>query len=205
MNRHDSLFGTFQPTGSWIERWSVGWTYLLVLTLTLPAMVLRQWPATAACLAAVVAVLVSARLGARAVRLPWPLVVLVLAMAAYHVVFGTWLDGVVLAGNVVLAVLASRLLTMTKPIPVLLDGLVAAAAPLRWVGLSPERFGLAVTVMLRSIPYLAGSFGEVRDAARARGLDRNPLAHVTPVVVRAVGFAQATGDALAARGLGDDD
>jgi biotin transport system permease protein len=89
-------------------------------------------------------------------------------------------------------------------VPVLLDAVVAAARPLRWVGLSPERFGLAVSVMLRSVPYLAGAFGDVRDAARARGLERNPMAHLTPVVVRAVGYAQATGDALAARGLGDD-
>lgn len=204
MNSHDSLLGTFRPTGSRIERLGVGWTYLLVLGLTVPALIVRTWWLTAASLGLVVLVLLVARLGWRGVRLPWSLLVLVALMGGYHVVFGSWLDGLVLAGNVLLAVLASRLLTMTKPVPVLLDALVVAARPLRWVGLSPERVGLAVAVMLRSIPYLSGVFADVRDAARARGLDRNPLAQLTPVVVRTVGYAQATGDALAARGLGDD-
>ena len=205
MSGRDAWFGTFQPKGSRLERLPVGWTYCLVLALTLPALLLRQWPVTALSLAAVAGLLVTARLGRRGVALPWALVLLVVVMGGYQAVVGDWLGGLVLAGNVVLAVLASRLLTMTKPVPVLLDGLVAGARPLRWLGLSPERFGLAVAVMLRSIPYLTGAFRDVRDAARARGLDRNPVAHVTPVVVRAVGFAQATGDALAARGLGDDE
>ncbi len=205
MSGRDSVFGTYVPTGSLVERLPAAATYGVVLALTVPALLVRQWWVTAVALAVVVVVLLAGRLGWRGLRLPWGLVVLVVLMGAYHVLVGTWLDGVVLAGNVVLAVLASRLLTMTKPVPVLLDALVAAARPVRWVGLSAERFGLAVAVMLRSIPHLVGAFGEVRDAARARGLERNPMAHVTPVVVRAVAYAQATGDALIARGLGEDD
>lgn len=89
--------------------------------------------------------------------------------------------------------------------PVLIDALVTATRPLARFGASPERFGLAVAVLVRSIPYVIASFGEVRDAARARGLDRNPLASVTPVVIQAVAYARTTGDALMARGLGDED
>jgi biotin transport system permease protein len=50
---------------------------------------------------------------------------------------------------------------------------------------------------------LVGTTLESRDAARARGLDRDPRALVIPAAVRMVGHARATGDALAARGLGD--
>ena len=94
---------------------------------------------------------------------------------------------------------------ITTPMPVLIDALVTATRPLARFGASPERFGLAVAVLVRSIPYVIASFGEVRDAARARGLDRNPLASVTPVVIQAVAYARTTGDALMARGLGDED
>jgi biotin transport system permease protein len=59
--------------------------------------------------------------------------------------------------------------------------------------------------MVRSLPHLLGAFDEVRDAATARGIRRSPVAYVAPVVVRAVAYAHATGDALAARGLGEDD
>ena len=44
---------------------------------------------------------------------------------------------------------------------------------------------------------------ETRDAARARGLGRNPRVYLTPFVVRVVARAHEQGDALAARGLGD--
>ena len=41
-------------------------------------------------------------------------------------------------------------------------------------------------------------------AARARGLDRNLRAYATPLVLRMVAHARHTGEALQARGLGDD-
>jgi biotin transport system permease protein len=63
--------------------------------------------------------------------------------------------------------------------------------------------GLAIAVMVRSVPLLLDTFDQVRQAAQARGRDRNLFALITPVVVRAVGQAQAVGAALAARGLGE--
>ena len=59
--------------------------------------------------------------------------------------------------------------------------------------------------MVRSIPYLIGSVGDARDAARARGRSRNPALLLTPVVLGAVSYAQRTGEALHARGLPADD
>ena len=60
-----------------------------------------------------------------------------------------------------------------------------------------------VGLFLRSVPVLVHVVGEARYAARARGLDRSPRAVVVPAAVRMVGHARTTGDALAARGLGD--
>ena len=57
--------------------------------------------------------------------------------------------------------------------------------------------------MLRAVPALMRTATEVRDAARARGLERDPRALLVPAAVRAVGRARATGEALAARGIGD--
>jgi biotin transport system permease protein len=74
---------------------------------------------------------------------------------------------------------------------------------LRRLGVDPDSIGLAVAVMMRSLPHLIGAFQEVRDAADARGIGRNPVTYIAPVVVRTVAYAHATGDALAARGLGE--
>jgi len=110
----------------------------------------------------------------------------------------------VIVENLVLALYATRLLTLTTPIPELVDGIATACRPLRLIRVDPDRIALAVAVMLRSLPHLLGAFDDVRDAMTARGLRRNPVAYVAPVVVRAVAYAHATGDALAARGLGED-
>ena len=65
-------------------------------------------------------------------------------------------------------------------------------------------FALSVGLFLRTIPVLARMSLETRDAARARGLDREPRAILVPAAVRMVAHARATGDALAARGLGEN-
>jgi len=118
-----------------------------------------------------------------------------------------WARGLPVAAEVatdlVSLVLVAVVVTATTPSDRMLDALVRAARPLRFVGLAPETVALAVGLMLRTIPALVQTFGEVRDAARARGLDRDPHALLVPAAVRTVARARATGDALAARGLGD--
>lgn len=124
-------------------------------------------------------------------------------LAVYQALIGRVDLAVVVVANLVTAVYASRLLTMTTPAAVLIDALVAALKPLRPLRVNAELVGLAIAIMFRSVPVLLDSFTQVREAARARGRERNLFALVTPVVVRAVGHAQATGAALAARGLGE--
>ena len=105
--------------------------------------------------------------------------------------------------NILLCVVAASLLTATTPLQRLLDGVVSLARPFRRFGADPERFALTIAIMLRSIPFIAGAFSDVRDSARARGLERNPRALVLPVFITTVAYARQTGEALAARGLGD--
>src|SRR5690606_27108197 len=100
-------------------------------------------------------------------------------------------------------VLAGTLLTATTPGDRLVDLLVRGARPFARLGLKPEVFALTVALMLRTIPALLEVFGEARDAARARGLERQPRAVLVPTAVRTVARAHAVGDALAARGLGE--
>ncbi|MHA7269026.1 energy-coupling factor transporter transmembrane component T family protein [Arthrobacter sp. HLT1-20] len=136
----------------------------------------------------------------RAIRLM--LVFLVLIAGYQWWQHGPWVAWQVIAA-IVATVLASNVLTSTTPVDELLDGLAAVVQPLERFGADPQRFSLTVALMLRSIPFVIGAFADVRDAARARGLERNLLARSLPVVIATVGYARATGEALAARGLGD--
>jgi len=110
---------------------------------------------------------------------------------------------VAIIGGMLAALQAARLLLLTTELTVLMDGLGRALRPLRHVGIDPEALSLGVSLMLRSIPAIAASAVEVGDAARARGIGRNPVALAGPVVVSAIDYAHRTGDALAARGLLD--
>jgi biotin transport system permease protein len=123
--------------------------------------------------------------------------------------FQWWQLGGPVAGrivlNIVVCVVAASILTATTPMQRLLDGVVSLAVPFRRFGADPERFALTIAIMLRSIPFIAGAYAEVRDSARARALERNPRALVLPVFITTVAYARQTGDALAARGLGEPD
>lgn len=105
--------------------------------------------------------------------------------------------------DLVSLVLAATVVTATTPADRMLDALTRALRPLRRVGVRPDLVALALGLMIRTVPELARSAAQVRDAARARGLAREPRAVLVPVALRAVARARVTGDALAARGLAD--
>ena len=205
MRAANELFGTYRPSGGPLEVVSVGWKYVLLLALTVPAIAVGRWWFSLGAIAIAVAILIWAKVGVRrAVGLGVGMVVVCVLIVAVQAFAGQVVAGVVIVENLVLALYATRLLTLTTPIPELVDGIATACRPLRLIRVDPDRIALAVAVMLRSLPHLLGAFDDVRDAMTARGLRRNPVAYVAPVVVRAVAYAHDTGDALAARGLGED-
>jgi biotin transport system permease protein len=75
--------------------------------------------------------------------------------------------------------------------------------PLRRVGVQPERVSLLLALTIRAVPVLVGTLSDVRDARRARGLERSPRALLVPVVLRTMRHADRLGEALVARGVDD--
>ena len=191
------LFGIHTPGDSWVHRTPAGVKILAVLVASLIPMIVRlQW-VTFGVLTLALVVLLTSRIPARRwLPLAWPVVLVLMAVMLYQGIRGRWDLMVVVPGNVLVALYLARALILTTSGPDLLDALSRAL---------PERVALAVALMLRSIPQLLKAMGTVRDAARARGLDRNPIANLAPVVVHTIALAQTTGDALVARGLGESD
>jgi len=129
---------------------------------------------------------------------------LILGMLAFfHLMTLDPVAAFVRPGNLLVAILAARMLTLTTGTPDLLDALVWVMRPLRLLGINPDQVALAVALMIRSIPYLLGSVDDARMAARARGLERNPARLLTPVMINAVAYAERSGEALVARGIGE--
>lgn len=137
------------------------------------------------------------------VRALLPVLVTAVLVGAYQWWQRGAATGAEVALDLVSVVLAASVVTGTTRAERMLDALGTALRPLRRLGVAPQTVALAVGLMLRAVPALAETAVEVRDAARARGLERNPRAVLAPAAVRAVARARSTGEALAARGVGD--
>lgn len=206
MRGHGFLLANYVPGSTLVHRCPLWLKFLVVVGAGFTSFLITDWLVSALVLAAVSAIFLLSGAGLRRlVRAVRPLVP-VLAVIG---LFQWWQLGAPTAARIVLNILvcvvAASVLTATTPMQRLLDGVASLATPLRRFGADPERFALTIAIMLRSIPFIAGTFSDVRDAAKARGLERNPRALVLPVFITTVAYARQTGEALAARGLGEPD
>lgn len=195
--------GLHHPGTSVVHRAPAVLKLVLLAALGLGTLVVRGAVPAVGALLVVVALTAWARVPwHRAVRGLVPLLVVVALLGAWVVRARGVAAGVEAVADVLTLVLAGVLVTATTRADDLLAVVVRAARPLRRVGLDPETVGLTVGLFLATVPVLVGVVRDSRDAARARGLERDPRALVVPAAVRMVGHARATGEALAARGLG---
>lgn len=202
MTWHDPV-ALYRPGRTWVHRAPSSLRLVLLAALGVALVVLRGPVGALLALTGVTAVAALARLPWRTFRALSPILVTAGLVGGYQTWHRGWPVGVEVAADLVTLVLAGLVVTATTPMDDLLQAMSRAVHPLRHLGLRPESFALAVALMLRAIPALGTLFGEVRDAARARGLERSPRATLVPFAVRTVARARLTGEALAARGLGD--
>ncbi|MCU1512367.1 MAG: energy-coupling factor transporter transrane protein EcfT [Arthrobacter sp.] len=204
MSSSGFLFANYVPGSSVVHRAPLSLKFVLVLGCGMASFLIADWTVAAGMLALMCGLFLLSGAGpARLLRAVRP----VLPVLAAIGLFQWWQLGGPTAARIVLNVLicivAASILTATTPVQALLDGVASLGRPFRRFGADPERFALTIAIMLRSIPFIAGAYSDVRDSARARGLERNPRALVLPVFITTVAFARQTGEALAARGLGE--
>ncbi|WP_262847742.1 energy-coupling factor transporter transmembrane component T [Mumia quercus] len=199
------LIGTYQPGDSPLHRLPVGVKVAGLAVLSVAVVAVRSMPAAWAYLAVALVVAAVARvplrLLARAARA-------VLVVAVVIAAFQWWFHGrdraIETLLDLVTLSLMAVVLTATTPVNAMLDAFVRWITPLRRLGVDPDRVALTISLAMQAIPGTFAIAAETRDAARARGLERRPRAYLSPFVIRVVARAQETGDALAARGVGDD-
>lgn len=202
MSRGPELFGSYSPGTSPLHRAPLWAKAVGVVAVTAAVALAPAWPVPAVLSAALLVAGAAAGVGAR----EWwrglaPALPVLVLLAVYHVLAAGPGQAADVVGTIVVFLVLTRVLMHTTPLPELLDGVVWLCAPVRLVGADPERIGLAISLMLRSIPFVVGAVGELRDAVRARGLRPDPVLLVTPAVISTVAYAQRTGQALAARGF----
>lgn len=199
-----ALLGAYRPGHTWLHRLPAGAKLSGLLVVGIVTVVARGPMVALVGLSVALVVIVSS--GAR-----WRttlsglggLAVVMVMLGGFHVWQNGWPRAIEVVADLLSLVLLATAVTVTTPVDEILDAVVRGLGPLRRIGVDPEMVGLAFSLMLRAIPQTMAVAEETRDAARARGLERDPRARLTPLVIRTVAQARATGDALHARGVGD--
>ena len=198
------LFGVYQPGDTTLHRAWVGAKVAALGAFSLSVVLVRSMPASWAFLVVAALLALVARIEpgllARSLR---PVLVMATVFAALQWVFYGPARAVEALVDLVALALAAIVVTATTPVNSMLDALIRWIGPLRRVGVDPGRVALTIGLAIQALPGTVALAVETRDAARARGL-RHPRAYLTPFVIRVVARAHETGDALHARGIGED-
>ncbi|CAL9422699.1 Energy-coupling factor transporter transmembrane protein BioN [Nocardiopsis dassonvillei] len=132
----------------------------------------------------------------------WPFL---LVIGLFQAVFGEPLTAVRLCSQLLGLVLLANAVTLTTRVREMLDLFERLARPLARFGVAPERVALVLALTIRSIPMVAAAWRAAVEGYRARGLTGRPYLLVTPLIVQLFRMAEATGEALVARGIDEDD
>jgi len=194
----------YRPGNGLLHRLPAGTKLVGLLVASLAIVLVRgvPWAVLGACAGVVLVVVARVDLAVL-----WRSTRALLVAAVLVALLQWWVDGPAKALETLLDLVALALVglavTVTTPVNAILDALVRAGRPLRPLGIDPDRVALAIGLAVQALPGTYALALETRDAARARGL-RTPRAYLTPFVIRVVARAHETGEALQARGIGDD-
>lgn len=198
------MISIYVPGTSLLHRTPAGVKLAALLVFTTLLLVFRS-PITVA--TGTIVVLFAYALGGFTPRVAlaqvWPLRWIVLLLLPFQLWLGGWQAAVSIVGTLILAVALAALVSLTTTTTDLLATLEKILYPVRYLRWDPARIAFVLTLAIRVVPVIYGQFGDVRDARRARGLERSLRAYATPVVIRTIGYSRKLGDALVARGLDD--
>lgn len=195
------LLGGYVAGDTWVHRMPVGPKLVAMAIFGVAIVTVRSMPASFAYLGIAMVVAVMARLPLKVLlRTARAILILAVILSAIQGWLDGWPKAVETLGDLLALILAGVILTSTTSVNAILDALT------RWLrhvpGIDADRVALTFGLAIQAIPGTVAIALETRSAARARGL-RHPRAYLTPFVIRVVGRAHETGDALQARGLGD--
>ena len=192
--------GLYLHRDSPVHALPAGAKLLALLVLSTGLVLFPSLPVVSAALGTTLGLYALARLRPREVAPVLRLSALVLGpLFVLHALLSGW--GPALEAVLRLAVLLwlATLVSLTTRASELLAALERALRPLARFGVSPARLGLLLSLTLRFIPLLATWLREIQEAQRVRGLERNPVAVLVPLLVKTLRTADTLADAIDAR------
>ncbi|WP_033070557.1 energy-coupling factor transporter transmembrane component T family protein [Thalassospira australica] len=194
------IAGLYIDGTSALHRAAAGAKILAMIALGTGVFLIPDWPVVAFVLATVVLLYPVSGFGPRII---WaqikPILWLLVIFFAVQMWLNDWQAAVLVVTRIAAIVMFASLVTLTTKTSDLLAALERAMLPLRPIGVNPEKVSLAISMVLRFIPVIATVASEIRDAQRARGLDRSIVAMVVPLIIRTLKMADDVADAIDAR------
>jgi len=194
------IAGLYIDGASPLHRATAGLKILAMMALGTGVFLISDWPVVAIVLATVIALYPISGFGP---HLIWaqikPMIWLLLIFFAVQLWLNDWQVGLLVVLRIAAIVLFASLVTLSTKTSDMLASLDRAMVPLKPIGVNPEKVSLAISMVLRFIPVIATVASEIRDAQRARGLDKSILAMIVPLIIRTLKMADDVADAIDAR------
>lgn len=194
------IAGLYIEGRSALHRASAGAKILAMIALGTGVFLIPDWPVVGFVMASVFLLYPVSGFGPRII---WaqikPILWLLAIFFAVQLWLNDWQAGLLVVTRIAAIVMFASLVTLSTKTSDMLCALERAMQPLRPIGVNPEKVSLAISMVLRFIPVIATVASEIRDAQRARGLDRSILAMIVPLIIRTLKMADDVADAIEAR------
>lgn len=134
-------------------------------------------------------------------RQAWAAKWLLLAIGVTLLIFDGWHAAAFAVLRVGAVLVLAALITLTTTTTAMLDALSRGLAPLRVIGVNPDRVALTMSLALAAIPVIASFAHTIDEAQAARGTRRSIRAYAVPLLVMTLKHADELADAMTARGV----
>ncbi|MTI16777.1 energy-coupling factor transporter transmembrane protein EcfT [Rhodobacteraceae bacterium RKSG542] len=138
--------------------------------------------------------------GLLALKVVRPLLWIFGFILAFHVVLGSYAEGVAVVLRLFSMVLIANFVSITTPLEEMMDAVEPLFRPLGFFGVSTRRISLAVALVIRFIPVLLGLYASLQEAYFARTGKRNSWRLLAPFALHTLKMAEHVAEALTARG-----
>ncbi|MHC8491839.1 energy-coupling factor transporter transmembrane component T family protein [Thalassospira sp. SM2505] len=194
------IAGLYRDGNSVLHRAQAGAKILAMVALGTGVFLIPDWPVVSLVLVSVIVLYRISGFGwATMTAQIKPMFWLLAIFFAVQLWLNDWQAGLLVITRIAAIVMFASLVTLTTKTSDMLASLERAMRPLKPLGVNPEKVSLAISMVLRFIPVIATVASEIRDAQRARGLDRSILAMIVPLIIRTLKMADDVADAIEAR------
>ena len=198
--------GVYHPGTSIIHRLDPRWKFAFLLSFIIITTIVVNSPLVAGMLVAGVAALftlarIPLRLALSQLWPPLPFLLMIFAFQWWQVGFESALRSLLL---IYAAIMLACLTTLTSTLEAMMEAMEKVLTPFARYGLPVETIVLAMSLTIRLLPLMLTTVQQVLDARKARGVGFSLSAFATPVLIRSIRRAEMIGDALIARGVGDE-